>query len=81
MFNYQLRKIQIKSIILEESNWKSKLGSASASSTNSSRSGSGWLEEDDDDAVNNINSTFTLKSINSSEYFSKLLKMVENGDF
>ena len=38
------------------------------------------LEEDDDDAVNNIrvNSTFTLKSINSSQYFSKLRKMVKS---
>ena len=59
-----------------------------------SRSGSGWLEKDDDDTVNNI----TLKSVKSSPYFSKLvkimkklfkmvvnveklLKMVENGDF
>ena len=33
--------------------------------------------EDDEDAVNNINSTFTLKSINSSQYFSKLGKMVK----
>ena len=57
-----------------------KSGSASTSSTDSSRSGSGWLDEDDNDAVNilnNINSTFTLKSINSSQYFSKLRKMVK----
>ena len=32
----------------------------------SSTSGSGWLEEDDDDAVKNINNIFTLKFINSS---------------
>ena len=38
---------------------------------------SGWLEEDDDDAVNNINSTITLKSLKSSQYFSKLGKMVK----
>ena len=56
----------------------SNSGSASTSSTDSSRSGSGWLEEYDDDAVNNINSTFTLKSINSSQYYLKLGKMVKN---
>ena len=39
--------------------------------------GSDWLEEDDDDAVNNINSTITLKSVKSSRYFSKLGKMVK----
>ena len=55
--NYQLRKIQIRLIILEEWNWNFKSGSASTSSADSSRSESGWLEEEYDDAVNNINST------------------------
>ena len=45
---------------MKRANWNYKLCSVSTSSAGSSSSGSGWLEKDDDEEVNNINSAITL---------------------